>query len=73
MTAETQPAGERWALVLKKTYPDGTQSRLCIYRYATEQAARADLAKWQKNNPLYTEHDVMTEEKAGQLIERDAV
>ncbi len=67
------PTEGKWALVLKKTYEDGTQSRLCIYRYATEQDARADLAKWQRNNPLYTEHDVMTEERAGQLIERDAV
>jgi hypothetical protein len=57
--------------VLKKTYEDGTQSRLCIYRYASEQEARADLAKWQRNNPLYDQHEVMTETQAGQLVERE--
>jgi hypothetical protein len=66
------PTEGRWALVLSKIYPDGTQSRLTIYKYPSEQAARADLAKWQRNNPLYTEHDVMTEEQAGQLVEKEA-
>jgi hypothetical protein len=58
--------------VLKKTYEDGTQSRLTEYGYPTEQAANADMAKWAQNNPLYTERAVMPEALVPALVEREA-
>jgi hypothetical protein len=63
MTAETQPAEERWALILRKPYPDGTYSSITFYHYPTEAAAQADKAKWAQHPAYreYTEQQVLPE------------
>jgi hypothetical protein len=65
------PTEGRWALIFTKTYEDGAQSRLTIYGYSSEAAARADVPKWQERNPLYREHVVMPEALVQALVERE--
>jgi hypothetical protein len=64
------PTEGKWALVLKK--PESGLS-LTVYRYESEEAARADISVWQKRQAYqeYTEAAVLPEALVQALVERE--
>lgn len=75
MTGQTTPEtqGERWALVLRKPYPDGTESRICIYNYPSEAAAQQDSAVWaaKPGYSSYVHRRVLPESAVRALVDRE--
>jgi hypothetical protein len=75
MTGQTTPGeqGERWALVLRKPYPDGTESRICIYGYPSEEVAQQDSAIWaaKPGYSSYGDRRVVRESAVRALVDRE--
>jgi hypothetical protein len=65
--------GERWCLVLRKTYEDSTESRICIYGYPSEDAARQDSAVWaaKPGYSSYGDRQVVRESAVRALVDRE--
>lgn len=75
MSGQTTPEqqGERWALILTKTYEDSTRSQITVYGYPSEDAAEQDSAVWaaKPGYSSYGDRRVVRESAVRALVDRE--